>query len=197
MTGGPTLVVEDLRTHYDTRAGVLKAVDGVSFEVRPGRILGMVGESGSGKTVTGFSIVGLVQAPGRIVGGRILFGGRDLVGLPQAELRKIRGSKIAMIFQDPMMTLNPVLRIDRQMTEDMPLAGTYSKAQVRNRMWLMGSSVLMASSLYSFLAAMRISPVSGREIHRGQPRVRDGQRALARALAEMEVQLAAARLAPG
>src|SRR3546814_458687 len=113
----PTLEVRDLKTHFFTRDGVVKAVDGVSFQVAAGEVLGLVGESGSGKTITGFSILGLVDAPGRIAGGEVLFQGRDLVPLPERERRKLRGSKIAMIFQDPMMTLNPVLRIDTQMTE--------------------------------------------------------------------------------
>ncbi|BBK42157.1 ABC transporter ATP-binding protein [Allostella vacuolata] len=114
---GPTLVVDDLRTHFHTRAGVLKAVDGVSFTVDKGRILGLVGESGSGKSVTGFSILGLVDPPGRIAGGRILFNGEDLATASEQRLRDLRGNRIAMIFQDPMMTLNPVLRIDTQMIE--------------------------------------------------------------------------------
>jgi len=112
-----TLEVENLRTHFFTRAGVVKAVDGVSFAIGPGRILGLVGESGSGKTVTGFSIMGLVDPPGRVVEGRILLEGRDLATLDEDGWRAVRGRRVAMIFQDPMMTLNPVLRIDTQMVE--------------------------------------------------------------------------------
>jgi peptide/nickel transport system ATP-binding protein len=111
------LQVEDLCTHFFTRSGVAKAVDGVSFSLAKGEILGLVGESGSGKSVTGFSILRLVDPPGRIVSGRILFDGEDLAGLDAAALRDIRGKRIAMTFQDPMMTLNPVLRIDTQMVE--------------------------------------------------------------------------------
>ena len=113
----PTLEVRNLRTHFFTRAGVVKAVDDVSFAVERGKVLGLVGESGSGKTVTGFSIIGLVDPPGRIAGGRILFQERDLTTLSEEAMRDLRGNRIAMIFQDPMMTLNPVLRIDTQMIE--------------------------------------------------------------------------------
>jgi peptide/nickel transport system ATP-binding protein len=115
--GAPLLAVEDLRTHFFTRAGVVKAVDGVSLTVQRGEVLGLVGESGCGKSVTGFSIMGLVDPPGRIVGGRVLFEGVDLSHLPEERMRALRGERIAMIFQDPMMTLNPVLRIETQMTE--------------------------------------------------------------------------------
>jgi peptide/nickel transport system ATP-binding protein len=103
--------------HFFTKAGVVKAVDDVSFRVERGRILGLVGESGSGKSMTGYSILGLVDAPGRIVSGRILLNGTDLTRLDEPAWRKLRGERIAMIFQDPMMTLNPVLRIDTQMIE--------------------------------------------------------------------------------
>lgn len=117
MSEAPTLQVRDLRTYFETKAGVVKAVDGVSFEIGRGEVLGLVGESGSGKSVTGFSIVGLVDPPGRIVSGEINFQGRNLVGAPEEKLRSLRGNRIAMIFQDPMMTLNPVLRIDTQIIE--------------------------------------------------------------------------------
>lgn len=111
------LTVENLATHFMTRAGVIKAVDGVSFNVAQGEILGLVGESGSGKSVTGYSIMGLVDPPGEIVSGSIRISGREVVGLPEEEMQKLRGKEVAMIFQDPMMTLNPVLRIDTQMVE--------------------------------------------------------------------------------
>jgi peptide/nickel transport system ATP-binding protein len=95
----------------------VRAVDGVSLGLRCGEILGLVGESGSGKSVTGFSIMGLIERPGRVAQGEIVFGGRNVARLPHQEMRRLRGNRIAMIFQDPMMTLNPVLRIDTQMIE--------------------------------------------------------------------------------
>jgi len=129
----PLLRVEGLKTHFFTRAGVVKAVDGVSFALERGRILGLVGESGSGKSVTGFSILGLVDPPGRFVEGRILFKGRDLAALPDRAMRTLRGSRIATIFQDPAMTLNPVLRIDTQMIEAVQAHEGAGEATARER----------------------------------------------------------------
>ncbi|PZX14934.1 peptide/nickel transport system ATP-binding protein [Palleronia aestuarii] len=111
------LEIHDLQTQFHTRDGIAKAVDGLSLSLDRGEILGLVGESGSGKSVTGFSILGLVDPPGRVAGGRILFDGEDLVAGGEKAMKKLRGKRIAMIFQDPMMTLNPVLRIDTQMVE--------------------------------------------------------------------------------
>src|SRR5467141_2028510 len=127
------LAVENLKTHFFTRGGVIKAVDGVSFEIARGEVLGLVGESGSGKTVTGWSILGLLDPPGRIVEGSIRFNGEELVGCPDATLRAHRGRDIAMIFQDPMMTLNPVLRIDTQMIEAIQAHEPASRAAARAR----------------------------------------------------------------
>ncbi|MFL6797099.1 MAG: ABC transporter ATP-binding protein [Xanthobacteraceae bacterium] len=113
----PVLAVRGLKTHFILRHDVVKAVDDVSFTVERGEVLGLVGESGSGKTVTGLSIIGLVDPPGRLMAGSIELGGNELIGLSEHELRQYRGSRMAMIFQDPMLTLNPVLRIDTQMIE--------------------------------------------------------------------------------
>jgi len=113
----PLLSVHELVTEFASREGALRAVDGASFEVAAGEVLGLVGESGSGKSVTGFSILGLIDPPGRIASGSIRFQGEELVGAPEERLRALRGNRIAMVFQDPMMTLNPVLRVDTQMIE--------------------------------------------------------------------------------
>jgi len=109
------LRVRNLQTQFQTRAGVLKAVDGVSFDVGRGRILGLVGESGSGKSVTGYSILGLIEPPGRVAGGEVILNGQDITRLKGEAMRRVRGAQIAMVFQDPMMTLNPVLKIGTQM----------------------------------------------------------------------------------
>ena len=129
----PVLAVEGLRTHFFTKQGVVKAVDDVSFTLGRGEVLGLVGESGSGKSMTGYSIMGLIDPPGRIVDGRILLNGVDLRTLPAEGLRRIRGNRVAMIFQDPMMTLNPVLRIDVQMIEAILAHEKTSPAAARAR----------------------------------------------------------------
>src|SRR3989454_9026259 len=102
------LEVRDLRTHFPTRAGIVRAVDGVSFYLDRGELLGLVGESGCGKSMTALSIMRLISPPGKIVGGQILFDGKDLLKLSNSEMRAVRGDDIAMIFQDPMTSLNPV-----------------------------------------------------------------------------------------
>ena len=127
----PILEVRGLKTHFFTRAGVARAVDGVDLTVRRGEVLGLVGESGSGKSVTGFSIMGLVDAPGRVVAGEIRFNGEDLLGRGERAMRQVRGRKIAMIFQDPMMTLNPVLRISTQMVEAVQAHDRVTTAEAR------------------------------------------------------------------
>ena len=133
MAEAATLEVENLRTHFMTKAGVVKAVDDVSFSVRPGEVMGLVGESGSGKTVTGFSIMGLVDAPGEIVGGEIRYRGENIANAGDERMRQLRGNNIAMIFQDPMMTLNPVLRIDTQMMEAIQAHENISKEEAWTR----------------------------------------------------------------
>ncbi|QFT33197.1 Oligopeptide transport ATP-binding protein OppD [Labrenzia sp. THAF82] len=127
------LEVSGLKTHFFTHAGVVKAVDGVDFSVRKGEVMGLVGESGSGKSITGFSIIGLIDQPGRIVDGAIRFNGEDIAGAPEETLKSIRGNRISMIFQDPMMTLNPVLRIDTQMMEAILAHETVPKKEAWER----------------------------------------------------------------
>jgi peptide/nickel transport system ATP-binding protein len=129
----PVLEVTNLKTHFFTRAGTVKSVDGVSFHVDRGEVLGLVGESGSGKSVTGFSVMGLIDPPGRIVEGSIRLNGKELVGLDEEGFRKVRGREVAMIFQDPMMTLNPVLRVDTQMIEAVTAHDRVSHKAARER----------------------------------------------------------------
>jgi len=126
----PLLTVTDLRTHFHTRNGVYRAVDGVSFTVERGETLGMVGESGSGKSVTCYSIMGLVpQPPGRIESGSAVFDGVDLLRCSPREARSVRGRRVSMIFQDPMTSLNPYLRIDEQIIEPLLIHGSVSRRE--------------------------------------------------------------------
>jgi len=118
----PLLEVENLKTHFFTRDGVVRAVDGVSFSIQPGETLALVGESGCGKSVTSLSILRLIASPpGRIVAGRLLFQSRNLLDLDEAAMRDIRGNEIAMVFQEPMTSLNPVLTVGRQIAEALVL----------------------------------------------------------------------------
>ncbi|MDX9801765.1 MAG: ABC transporter ATP-binding protein [Spirochaetia bacterium] len=133
MISDTTISVENLKTFFFTKAGVVKAVNDVSFSLKRGEIMGLVGESGSGKTVTGFSILRLIDRPGRIAGGRILFQGEDLASFSEEKMRTVRGSKISSVFQDPLMTLNPVLRIDTQMMETVLAHDKVSKEEARKR----------------------------------------------------------------
>ena len=131
--GDPLLSVEDLRVEFETEDGVVKAVDGISYEVGRGRTLGVVGESGSGKTVGAMTILGLTRAQGAKISGRIVFEGRDLLSLDEPELRKIRGKEIAMIFQDPSTALHPLYRVGAQITEAVRAHQDVTKAQARAR----------------------------------------------------------------
>jgi peptide/nickel transport system ATP-binding protein len=129
----PILSVRDLTVTFATREGLLTAVNGVSFDVGRGEVLGLVGESGSGKSVTGLAILGLIDAPGRVASGSIRLSGEELTTRPEAELRALRGKRVAMIFQDPMNTLNPVLRIDTQMIEAIRAHERVSHKAARDR----------------------------------------------------------------
>ncbi len=127
---GNLLEVRNLCTYFDSEDGEVKAVDGVTFHLKRGETLGIVGESGSGKSVTNLSIIRLIpQPPGRIVSGEIIFNGTDILSLGEADVRKIRGHRIAMIFQDPMTSLNPFMKISRQLMEITRLHLGYSKRQ--------------------------------------------------------------------
>src|SRR5512139_2543362 len=130
----PLLEVNDLRTQFFTQDGVVKAVNGVSFYVNEGETLGIVGESGCGKSVSVLSVMRLIpQPPGKIVGGEVLFEGQDLLKLSDDGIRQVRGNKIAMIFQDPMTSLNPVLTIGRQIGEALELHMGMNKDEARKR----------------------------------------------------------------
>ena len=125
--------VKNLKTHFLTKEGVVKAVDGVDFAIYPGETLGIVGESGCGKSVTALSIMRLVEPPGKIVGGNIIFNGKDLTELSQSEMRKIRGNDISMIFQEPMTSLNPVYTIGDQISEAILIHKDVNKQQAREQ----------------------------------------------------------------
>ncbi|MGM0558116.1 MAG: ABC transporter ATP-binding protein [Myxococcota bacterium] len=132
--GEPLLAVDDLKTYFFTDEGTIRAVDGVSFDIHPGESLGIVGESGSGKSVTQISIIGLIPSPpGEIVGGEVRFKGENLFEKSDREMRKIRGNEISMIWQDPMSSLNPFLRISTQLYEPLKLHQGLSESEARER----------------------------------------------------------------
>src|ERR1700690_459786 len=128
MADETLLVVDDLKMYFHTRDGVVKAVDGVSYVLNCGETLGVVGESGSGKSVTALTMMRLIQMPpGKVEGGDVLFRGKSLLTMSEEDMRKIRGNRIAMIFQDPMTSLNPVYRVGRQIAEPLILHKHLSK----------------------------------------------------------------------
>jgi peptide/nickel transport system ATP-binding protein len=133
MTTSPVLEVKDIHIEFPTRRGVLKAVDGVSFSIAPGEVLGVVGESGAGKSLTGAAIIGLLEPPGRVASGQILLEGKRIDNLPYEAMRKIRGRQIGAIFQDPLTSLNPLYTVGRQLTETIQTHLDMSGEQARER----------------------------------------------------------------
>src|SRR5581483_9550816 len=133
LVSDPLLTVEDLRVQFSTDDGIVHAVDGISYTVEPGQTLGIVGESGSGKTVSSLTTLGLTRASNTKIEGRIMFEGRDLVTLPDDELRKIRGNEIAMIFQDPLSSLHPFFKVGKQLTEAVLTHRKVSRSAARDR----------------------------------------------------------------
>ncbi len=127
------LEVEDLRVEFPTRRGTLVAVDSISFSIAPGEVLGVVGESGAGKSITGMAVIGLIEAPGRIAGGQVRLEGRRIDNLPHEELRRIRGRRIGVVFQDPLTSLNPLYTIGAQIEETILTHLEVSRAEARNR----------------------------------------------------------------
>jgi peptide/nickel transport system ATP-binding protein len=129
----PLLEVRDLRVQFPTRRGVLTALDGVSFSIAPGEVLGMVGESGAGKSMTGAAIIGLLEPPGRIAGGQVLLDGKRIDNLPPDRMRRIRGKEIGAIFQDPLTTLNPLYSVGQQLVETILTHLPLTPPQARRR----------------------------------------------------------------
>ena len=129
----PLLDVQNLTVAFEGADTTVTAVDDVSFQIAPGGTLGLVGESGSGKSVTAFSILRLLQPPGRITGGRVMFEGRDLLSLPERDMRQVRGARISLIFQEPMTALNPVMRVGDQIAEALTVHGMATRTDAYRR----------------------------------------------------------------
>jgi oligopeptide/dipeptide ABC transporter ATP-binding protein len=156
------LSVEDLRVHFRTRRGTVHAVNGISFDIAPGETLGIVGESGCGKSVTSLALLGILARNGRVASGRALFGGRDLLRMSDRELRRVRGKEIAMIFQDPMTSLNPVLTIGRQIREALEThlglrkdEATRRTADLLDRVGIPSASARLRDYPHQFSGGMR------------------------------------------
>ncbi len=130
----PLLKVEDLEVSFFTYAGEVKAVRKISYELYPGEVMGIVGESGSGKSVSSYGVMGILPDPGKIVGGKIIFNGKEITHLPEKELLKLRGKEISMIFQDPMTSLNPVFTVGNQINEVLEKHTSLTKEERKNRM---------------------------------------------------------------
>jgi peptide/nickel transport system ATP-binding protein len=129
----PVLSVRNLKVEFPTRRGTLTAINDVSFDIGPGEVLGVVGESGAGKSITGTAVIGLIEPPGRIAGGEVLLRGARIDNLPPEAMRKVRGKRIGMVFQDPLTSLNPLYRIGDQLTETITTHSTLSNAQAREK----------------------------------------------------------------
>src|ERR1700745_2114749 len=129
----PVLSVRNLQVEFVTRRGALRAIDGISFDIARGEVLGVVGESGAGKSVTGLAVIGLIDPPGRIASGEILLSGSRIDNLPPEEMRRVRGKRIGMIFQDPLTSLNPLYRIGDQLVETIKTPLNLSDSAARKR----------------------------------------------------------------
>jgi peptide/nickel transport system ATP-binding protein len=158
----PVLSVRDLSVQFPTRRGVLTAVDRISFDIAAGEVLGVVGESGAGKSMTGAAVMGLLEPPGRISGGEILLKGQRIDNMPYAELRKIRGRRIGMVFQDPLTSLNPLFRIGDQIVETIRTHETISESAARDRaiqllteVGIQGASQRIGAYPHQFSGGMR------------------------------------------
>ena len=127
----PVLSVRDLKVEFPTRRGTLTAINDISFDIAPGEVLGVVGESGAGKSITGTAVIGLIEPPGRIAGGQVLLKGQRIDNLPAEAMRKIRGKRIGMVFQDPLTSMNPLYRIGEQLVETITTHLNMSGAQAR------------------------------------------------------------------
>ena len=158
----PILSVRNLRVEFPVRHGVLTAVDNVSFDIAPGEVLGVVGESGAGKSMTGTAVIGLLEPPGRIAGGEVWLQGRRIDNLPPDQMRKLRGKRIGMVFQDPLTSLNPLYRVGEQIIETIRTHAPVSEAEARRRalallteVGIQGAAARIDSYPHEFSGGMR------------------------------------------